>query len=55
MFVPSAKSKLSLLVLMLASIILFVWVENSRIFVSDQYFEEKLANVLMSFPFQAPQ
>ncbi len=43
MFVPSAKSKLSLLVLMLASIILFVWVENSRIFVSDQYFEEKLA------------
>ena len=43
MFVPSAKSKLSLLMLMLVAIILFVWVENSRIFVSDQYFEEKLA------------
>ncbi len=43
MFIPSAKSKFSLLVLMLASIILFIWVENSRIFVSDQYFEEKLA------------
>ncbi|MDP8201461.1 MAG: poly-gamma-glutamate system protein [Candidatus Tenebribacter burtonii] len=43
MFIPSAKSKLSLILLMLVAIILFIWVENSRVFISDKYYEEKLA------------
>lgn len=42
MFIPSAKSKISLIVLMLVSIILFIWVEGSRTFVSDKYYKEKL-------------
>lgn len=43
MFIPSAKSKFSLILLMLVAIALFIWVENSRIFISDKYYEEKLA------------
>ncbi|MCF7793332.1 MAG: poly-gamma-glutamate system protein [Candidatus Cloacimonetes bacterium] len=43
MFVPSAKSSLSLLVLLIVSILLFIWVENSRVYVSEKYFEEKMA------------
>lgn len=43
MFIPSAKSKFSLIILMLVAIVLFIWVENSRIFVSDEYYEEKYA------------
>ena len=43
MFIPSAKSKFSLILLMLVSIALFIWVENSRVFISDKYYEEKLA------------
>ena len=43
MFIPSAKSKLSLILLMFVAIILFIWVENSRVFISDKYYEEKLA------------
>lgn len=43
MFIPSAKSKLSLILLMLVAIALFIWVENSRVFISDKYYEEKLA------------
>ena len=43
MFIPSAKSKISLIVLMLVAIGLFIWVENSRVFISDKYYEEKLA------------
>ena len=42
MFIPSAKSKLSLILLMLVAIALFIWVENSRVFISDKYYEEKL-------------
>ena len=42
MFIPSAKSKFSLILLMLVSIALFIWVENSRVFMSDKYYEEKL-------------
>ncbi len=43
MFIPSAKSKFSLVILMLIAIALFIWVDNSRVFVSDKYYEEKLA------------
>ena len=43
MFIPSAKSKLSLALLMLVAIALFIWVENSRVLISDEYYEEKLA------------
>ena len=43
MFIPSAKSKFSLIILMIVSIGLFIWVENSRVFISDEYYEEKLA------------
>ncbi|MDP8204795.1 MAG: poly-gamma-glutamate system protein [Candidatus Tenebribacter mawsonii] len=42
MFIPSAKSKFSLILLLLVAIALFIWVENSRVFVSDEYYEEKL-------------
>ena len=43
MFIPSAKSKFSLIILMLVAIGLFIWVENSRVFISDEYYEEKFA------------
>ena len=43
MFIPSAKSKYSLILLMLVAIALFIWVENSRVFISDKYYEEKLS------------
>lgn len=43
MFVPSAKSSLSLLILLIVSILLFIWVENSRVYVSEKYYDEKLA------------
>lgn len=43
MFVPSAKSSLSLLVLLIASILLYIWVENSRVYVSEKYYDEKMA------------
>ena len=43
MFIPSSKSKFSLIFLMLVSIVLFIWVDSSRVFVSDKYYEEKLA------------
>jgi len=42
MFVPSAKSKLSLLVLLIVSILLFIWVNNSRMFLKEKYYDEKL-------------
>jgi poly-gamma-glutamate system protein len=43
MFIPSAKSKLSLLILLLVAVALFIWSYNSRVFVKEKYFEEKLA------------
>jgi len=43
MFIPSAKSNLSLISLMLIAIALFMWVDSSLVFVSKEYFEEKLA------------
>ncbi|MDN5354617.1 MAG: hypothetical protein PWQ09_1373 [Candidatus Cloacimonadota bacterium] len=42
MFIPSSKSKLSLIILALVAIGLFVWVENSRIIAQKHYFEPKL-------------
>lgn len=43
MFIPSAKSNLSLLILLIISIVLFIWVENSRVYISGKYYEDKLA------------
>jgi len=43
MFIPSAKSKLSLIILLFIAIILFIWSFKSRVFVKEKYFEEKLA------------
>lgn len=42
MFIPSAKSNLSLFILLVASLLLFVWVNNSRMFVKEKYYDEKL-------------
>jgi len=42
MFIPSAKSNLSLIILLLASIALFMWVNNSRMFLKEKYYDEKL-------------
>ncbi|MCD4797322.1 MAG: poly-gamma-glutamate system protein [Candidatus Cloacimonetes bacterium] len=41
MFIPSAKSKLSLIAIFLFSIVLFIWVDSSRVFVKEKNFEEK--------------
>jgi poly-gamma-glutamate system protein len=43
MFVPSAKSNLSLFLLLIISVVLFIWVNGSRVFVSEEYYSEKLA------------
>ena len=43
MFVPSSKSRRSLLLLFVVSIALFIWVETSRVFLREKYFSEKLA------------
>ena len=42
MFVPSAKSNTSLLLLLLISVVLFVWVDGSRIFMSEEFYTEKM-------------
>jgi poly-gamma-glutamate system protein len=42
MFIPTAKSKFSLIILFLVSIILFIWVDNSRMFIKDKYYHEKM-------------
>jgi len=47
MFVPSAKSNLSLIVLFLISILLFVWVNNSRMFIKEKYYSEKMEAALL--------
>ncbi len=44
MFVPSAKSKISMIILLFVAIVLFVWSYNSRIFIKEKYFEEKVAS-----------
>ena len=43
MFVPSSKSKRSLLLIFVVCILLFYWVETSRVFLREKYFSEKLA------------
>lgn len=43
MFIPSAKSNLSLISLLVIAIILFVWVNESRMFVKENYYQEKMA------------
>jgi poly-gamma-glutamate system protein len=43
MFVPSAKSKFSLVVLLVVSLLLFIWVNTSRTFVKEKYHDQKLA------------
>ena len=48
MFIPSAKSKFSLVSVCLIAIVLFSWVDNSRVFVKERYFDKKYeAAVLM--------
>jgi poly-gamma-glutamate system protein len=42
MFIPSAKSLTSMLVLCIIAIGLFIWVENSRVMVKERYHDEKL-------------
>ena len=42
MFIPSAKSKTSLLILFVVSILLFIWVNNSRMFLKEKHYEEKI-------------
>ncbi len=42
MFIPSAKSTISMLLLLIISLALFVWVNGERVFVSEEYYMEKL-------------
>ncbi len=42
MFIPSVKSKFSLLALFVISILLFLWVNNSRVYIKRKYFDKKL-------------
>ncbi len=42
MFIPSAKSNTSLFILLVAALLLFAWVNNSRMFVKEKYHDEKL-------------
>lgn len=44
MFIPSAKSKISLITLLVIAIILFIWSFKSRVFIEEKYFDEKLAS-----------
>jgi poly-gamma-glutamate system protein len=41
MFIPSVKSKFSLIMLFIISVLLFIWVNNSRTFLEERYFKEK--------------
>ena len=43
MYIPSAKSKISLILLLLIGLILFLWTENSKIMRKNDHYEEKLA------------
>jgi len=42
MFIPSVKSKYSLISLFIIAILLFYWVNNSRVYVKEKYFREKV-------------
>lgn len=43
MFIPSAKSKFSLILILVIAVILFLWTENSKVMRKKDYYEEKLA------------
>jgi poly-gamma-glutamate system protein len=42
MFIPSAKSNLSLLILFISSILLYIWSENSRVMIKEENFQLKM-------------
>ena len=42
MFIPSVKSKFSLITLFVISILLFLWVNNSRVYIKRKYYKQKL-------------
>src|SRR6056297_1665723 len=42
MFIPSAKSKLSLIILFFIAILLFIWVEGSTNYVKEDHFDLKI-------------
>ncbi len=42
MFIPSVKSKFSLLALTVVAIALFLWVDNSRVYIKRKYYKQKL-------------
>ena len=47
MFIPSAKSKTSLLILFVVSILSFIWVNNSRMFLKEKHYDEKMEAALL--------
>ncbi|MCF7919524.1 MAG: poly-gamma-glutamate system protein [Candidatus Cloacimonetes bacterium] len=47
MFIPSAKSKISLLALLVVAMLLFVWVNNSRMFLKEKDYDKKLEAALL--------
>ncbi len=42
MFIPSAKSKFSLISLLIVALALFIWSNNSRVDKKQKYFKEKM-------------
>ena len=42
MFIPSVKSKLSLILLMVIALACFIWIENSRIFEKQDFYQKKI-------------
>ncbi len=42
MFIPSVKSKFSLISLFVIAILLFLWVNNSRVYIKRKYYKQKL-------------
>ncbi|MBC8382700.1 MAG: poly-gamma-glutamate system protein [Candidatus Cloacimonetes bacterium] len=42
MYIPSAHSKISVIILLIIAIGLFLWVHNSRVWVKEKYYDEKL-------------
>ena len=41
MYIPSAHSKISVIILLIIAIALFVWIQNSRVWVKENYYDEK--------------
>ena len=42
MYIPSAHSKISVIILLIIAIGLFLWVNSSRVWVKEKYYDEKL-------------